>query len=124
MLQDLRQAFRMLRQNKGWTAVVVLSLGLGIGANTVIFSALNSLLLKTVPVSHPETLVRLRGFGPNDMTNSESDYGYSEKGVLSTFSYPMYLEFRKNNRTMSDLFALAPTGSRLNIIVDGQAEVG
>jgi predicted permease len=114
----------MLRQNKGWTAVVVLSLALGIGANTVIFSALNSLLLKTVPVSHPEALVRLRGFGPNDMTNSESDYGYSEKGVLSTFSYPMYLEFYKSNRTMSDLFALAPTGMRLNIIFDGQAEVG
>ena len=47
MLKDLRHAVRMLLQAKGWTAVVVLSLALGIGANTALFSAINGLLLTT-----------------------------------------------------------------------------
>ena len=50
MLHDLRHAFRMLLHTKGWTAVVLLSLALGIGANTALFTAVNGLLLQTVPV--------------------------------------------------------------------------
>ena len=75
MLQDLRHAVRVLLQTKGWTAVVLLSLGLGIGANTALFSGVNGLLLRTVPVPHPETLVRLRWSGKNDMRRGGSTYG-------------------------------------------------
>ena len=53
MLRDLLHAVRMLRQSKGWTAVVLLSLALGIGANTALFTAVNGLLLQTVPVPDP-----------------------------------------------------------------------
>ena len=127
MLKDLRHAFRMLLQAKGWTAVVVLSLALGIGANTALFSAVNGLLLTRLNVQDPESLVRLRYVGRNDMVTSSSDYGFVERGpdglnVRTTFSYPMYQQFLADNKTMSDVFACAPYG-RLNVVVDGQAEL-
>jgi hypothetical protein len=65
MLRDLRLAARMLLQSKGWTTVVVVSLALGIGANTAIFGAINGLLLMKLPVTDPDTLVRLRYAGRN-----------------------------------------------------------
>ena len=77
MLKDLRHAVRMLLHAKGWTAVVVLSLALGIGANTALFSAVNGLLLTKIPVKDPDTLVRLRWAGRNDMVTSSSDYGFT-----------------------------------------------
>ena len=111
MLKDLRHAVRMLLGAKGWTAVVLLSLALGIGANTAIFSAINGLLLTQIPVRDPDTLVRLRYSGRNDMVTNSSDYGFSAKAadgqnVRTTFSYPMYQQFAADNRTMSDLVAV------------------
>src|SRR2546426_7001559 len=127
MLRDLRHGVRMLLQAKGWTAVVVVSLALGIGANTALFSAINGLLLKKLPVRDPDTLVRLRYAGRNDMVTSSSDYGFTTKDAAgrdmrSTFSYPMFQQFVADNRTMTDLFACAPF-SRVNVVVDGQAEI-
>ena len=126
MLKDLRHAFRLLLHSKGWTAVVLLSLALGIGANTAIFSAINGLLLTQIPVKDPETLVRLKWSGRNDMVNASSDYGFSAVGpdgqnVRSTFSFPMYQQFLAAS-VMSDLFACAPYG-RVNVVVDGRAEI-
>ena len=117
----------MLFHAKGWTAVVLLSLALGIGANTAIFSAINGLLIKQIPVEDPETLVRLRWGGRNDMVTNSSDYGFSARGpdglnTRATFSYPMYQQFAADNRTMSDLLACAPYG-RVNVVVEGQAEL-
>jgi predicted permease len=127
MLKDVRHAVRGLLRAKGWTAVVILSLALGIGANTAIFSGLNALLLTTIPVEDPDTLVRLRWGGRNDMVTSSSDYGFSSKGpdgqnVRTTFSFPMYQQFLADNHTMTDLLAFAPNG-RVNVVVDGQAEI-
>jgi predicted permease len=127
MLNDLRHAVRILAHAKGWTVVVVLSLALGIGANTAIFSAVNGQLLKRIPVDDPDSLVRLKWAGRNDMVTSSSDYGSSTKDSLgrdvrSTFSYPMFQQFQADNRTMSDLVACAPVG-RLNVVVNGQAEL-
>ena len=127
MLRDLRQGIRMLLQAKGWTTVVVVSLALGIGANTALFSAVNGLLIKSLPVRDPDALVRLRWSGKNDMVTSSSDYGFSgtdENGrnIRATFSYPMFRQFVTDNKTMTDLFACAPFG-RVSVIVDGQADI-
>src|SRR5213082_1468270 len=101
MLRDLRHGVRMLLQAKGWTAVVVLSLALGIGANTALFSAINGLYLRTLPVTDPDTLVRLRWIGRNDMSNSSNDYGPSSRiggqNVRTTVSYPMYRQYVESN---------------------------
>src|SRR6202050_2236710 len=59
LLQDLRYAVRTLRGNRGFTAVAIASLALGIGANTAIFSLIDSVMLKTLPVSHPEQLLQV-----------------------------------------------------------------
>ena len=127
MFKDLRHAVRMLLHAKGWAAVVIVSLALGIGANTAIFSGVNALMLTEIPVEDPASLVRLRWGGRNDMVNNSSDYGFSNKGkdgqnVRTTFSYPIYQQFLADNKTMSELMAFAPFG-RVSTVVDGQAEI-
>ena len=127
MLRDLRHAVRVLLQAKAWTAVVVLSLALGIGANTALFSAINGLLLRTIPVHDPASLVRLRWSGRNQMSNSSSDYGFGGRNaagenIRATVSYPMYKQYLASNQTMDDLIACAPLG-RVNVVVDGHADI-
>ena len=126
MLKDLRHGIRTLLHAKGWTAVVVISLALGIGANTALFSAINGLYLRKLPVKDPDTLVRLRLIGRNDMSTSSSDYGPTRlpggAPGRSTFSYAMYRQLLADNRTMEDMFACAPYG-RANLVVDGHAEI-
>ncbi len=126
MLKDLRHGIRTLLHAKGWTAVVVVSLALGIGANTALFSAINGLYLRQLPVKDPDTLVRLRFIGRNDMSTSSSDYGPTRlpggAPGRSTFSYAMYRQLLADNRTMEDMFACAPYG-RVNLVVDGHAEI-
>ena len=122
MLKDLRHAVRVLLRAKGWTAIVILSLALGIGANTALFSAVNGMLLDELPVADPGSLVRLRWSGQNDMVNNSSDYGFNGKdaagtNVRSTFSYPMFEQFRTANQTMRDLV-------RLRAVRAGQRRVG
>jgi len=112
---------------KGWTAVILISLALGIGANTALFTAMNGLLFRKLPVSDPDTLVRFGSAGPNQMRTDTLTYGFTaldDRGrrVDSTFSYPMYQQFVEDNRTMSDLFACAPIGN-VNVVVNGQAEL-
>lgn len=127
MLKDIRHAVRMLLNARGWTAVVVLSLALGIGANAALFSAINGLLLNQLPVKNPDTLVRLRFAGQNDMATSSSDYGFSApdkngQNSRATFSFPMFQQFLADNRTMEEMAAFAPF-SRVNLVVDGHAEI-
>src|SRR5436190_1276823 len=127
MLRDLRLAARMLLQAKGWTAVVLVCLALGIGANTALFGAINGLLLRKLPVRDPDSLVRLRYAGPNQVRTDVLSYGFmapDDRGrpVEPVFSYPMYRQFVADNRTMSDVFAGAPFG-RVNLVVNGRAEV-
>jgi predicted permease len=128
MLKDVRHALRMLLNAKGWTAVVILSLALGIGANTALFSVVDGMLLTKIPAASPDTLVRFRWVGRNDMVTSSSDYGpidvaaYGGQRVRTTFSYPMYRQFAADNRTLTDLFACAPFGNT-NVVVDGRAEL-
>jgi predicted permease len=100
MFQDLRYGVRMLLKSKAFTAVAVLSLALGIGANTAIFSLLDAVLLKSLPVPEPEKLVRFgRGIVGeliNDFPNKSWD----------SFSYPFYREVRQRNEVFSDVAAI------------------
>src|SRR5262245_8433018 len=127
MIQDLRHGIRVLLQSKGWTAVVVLSLALGIGANTALFSSINGLLFRKIPVNRPDDLVRLRWAGKNDMATSRSEYGFSasESGnvnVSTTFSNSIYEQFQANNKTLTDILACAPLGN-VNVVVNKDADV-
>ncbi|MET0212223.1 MAG: hypothetical protein ABW292_04430, partial [Vicinamibacterales bacterium] len=127
MRQDLRYAGRVILQGKAWSAMVVLSLALGIGANTALFSATNGLLLRKLPVEDPDTLVRLRHVGRNRMSNNTSEYGNISRppgieNIGSTVSYAVYQELRNANQTLTDLAAGAPLGS-VNVVVKGDAEI-
>ena len=102
--------------------MVVVSLGLGIGANAALFGAVNGMFLRKIPVRDPDSLVRLRTFGRNDMSNSSSDYGFNPPDFRATFSYPMFQQFVANNQTMTDVMACAPY-SRGSVAVDGQADL-
>jgi predicted permease len=89
--QDLRYSARQLRRSPGFTAVAVLSLALGIGANTAIFTLLDQVLLRTLPVKNPQELVQLQWHGENNAPS----FG---KG---TVSYPFYRDIRDRNRAFT-----------------------
>ena len=75
MLRDLRFGFRLLAKSPVFTATAVLLLAIGISANTLIFSVVNALFLRPLPVSHPENLVRLVEVHPNDFITWDLPYG-------------------------------------------------
>src|SRR5215470_5685243 len=80
-LQDLRYGLRILRRSPGFTAIVVLSLGLGIGANTAIFSIINALMLRKLPVREPDQLITI------NVSNSSVSYNWFERfRRVATFS--------------------------------------
>lgn len=126
MLHDLKHAYRMLMHSKGWTVVVLLSLAIGIGATTALFTAVNGLLLESIPVRHPEELVALKWSGENDMVRSSSDYGFSApengKNVRSTFSYAIYQQLKSANRTLDDLIGGTSLES-FNFASNGSSEI-
>src|SRR5262245_13371517 len=102
MIQDLRFGIRMLLKNPGFTVIAALTLALGIGANTSIFSFINALLLRPLSgVAEPERLVQV-------------GRQYPDKNYLSDSSYPDYLDYRRQNTVMSGLAAHAPAAFHLS----------
>jgi predicted permease len=106
-LQDVRYGIRVLLKSPGFLAAAVLSLALGIGANTTIFTLINSLFLKPLPVEQPAELMYVYG---TDATNSQNQ-------VLGTFmpiSYPNYVDYKASNDVFEDLAVYAfPTAVSL-----------
>jgi len=92
MFQDLRYGFRMLLKNKMFTLVAALSLALGIGANTAIFSLINAMMLKMLPVRDAQELAIFTTIG-------------GERGTSYIFSYPLYEMFRDRNQSFNGVIA-------------------
>ena len=102
VLQDVRYALRALCSSPGFSAIAILSLALGIGANTAIFSLINAVILKTLPVSHPEQLVQL--------------VMKTENGT--TFTNPIWEQVRDRQDVFSGAFAYSPI--QLNLAGGGE----
>lgn len=123
---DLRFAWRSLARNPGFTAVAVLSLGLGIGVNTAIFSLVQEALLNTLAVPHPEELRLLKWVsGPNPIVHHIwGDFSRTKTGqqTSTSFSFPVYRQLRRENKVFQDLFAFKDA-SRLTAVIEGHAEL-
>ncbi len=106
--QDVSYSLRTLLKNPGFAAVVVLTLALGIGANTAVFSVVNALLFKPMPVDRPEQLAALY------ITETDSQFPDS-------FSYPDYVDYRDRNQAFSDL--VGHSGTTLSL-AEGNKSAG
>ena len=129
--QDTVFALRQLRRNPALTVVVVLSLALGIGANTAIFSLMDAVMLKSLPVKNPQRLVLLQwattGPPPPPRPVLSSLHGdmfpTRTGGMTSTsFSYPAFQEFGARNHVFSSLFGFQ-SANTLNVIIHGHASL-
>lgn len=123
----MKFALRQLAQSPGFTAVAVLSLALGIGANTAVFSVMNAVLLARLPVPAPEELVIFNwlaeeNVGPKSSSGWRTREPGSKKNTSTSFSFPTFEAFRKNPGPLAEVFAFAPAGG-LNLNVDGVAEI-
>jgi putative ABC transport system permease protein len=98
-MNDLRYAARMLAKTPGFTLVAVALLGAGIGANAVLFSALDAVVVRPLPVNHPEELVRMVQKTPS-------------RGTSSSFTYPFYEALRDHSTTLAMVFGNGNCGSQ------------
>jgi predicted permease len=104
ILRDLKYTFRMLARTPGFTAVAVLTLALGIGANTAIFTLLDQVLLRLLPVKDPQQLVLLSMKGRH--------YGNNWGG--NAISHPMFRDFQDHNEVFSEMFCRFPISASLS----------
>ena len=113
MLSDMRDALRQLRKAPGFTATALITLALGIGATTAIFTLVHQVMLKSLPVAKPEELWRI---GDKDRCCNWGGYTQGDEGNFSLFSWEAYKHFRDHTPEFTDLAALqagnAPLGVR------------
>ncbi|HEX8027503.1 MAG TPA: ABC transporter permease, partial [Vicinamibacterales bacterium] len=102
LLNDVRYAFRWMRRSPGFSAVAILSLGLGVGVNTAMFSLVDSLLFRPLPVTSPETLVDVFTAGGDG-----DDY--------ATSSYADFQDLKSQNTVFSDLLGYSPMMAPLSL---------
>lgn len=117
LVQDIRYGLRMLRNNLGFTAIAVLSLAFGIGANTAIFTLIDAVMLRMLPVKNPQELVSLK-LEPDTQFPREAPDG--DRSIV--FPYPAFVQMREHNQALSALFAFRDTGP-VSVLVNGNAEI-
>jgi predicted permease len=127
--QDIRYGLRMLRKSPGFTAVAVLTLALGIGANTAIFSLIDALLLKSLPVQDPQELVLLRWSARKSPEfHNTSSYGDciskigGDNASSCSFSRPFFETLRRQASMLANVTAFGG-GIQLNLIGNGPARI-
>ena len=106
-LQDLRYAIRMLLKAPGFTTVAVISLALGIGANTAIFSLTDAVLLRNLPVKEPGKLYQIAHSG--------------DRGIDEGNNFPLFEQIRNHNQSFSEVMAFNP--NQWKVTVDGETEI-
>lgn len=115
LLRDVRFGLRSLRQSPAFSATAILTLALGIGANTAVFSVMNAVLLRTLPVADPDRLVYLRTSNPPRGTGTIDSN--------ETFSYPVYDALRRQSRGLSPVMAYVPlSNSKVAVRYGAQPE--
>jgi predicted permease len=115
LLRDLRFGLRSLRQSPGFAATAILTLALGVGANTAVFSVMNAVLLRSLPVADPDRVVYLR--------TSNQPRGTGTVDSNETFSYPVYDALRKQTGGLSPVIAYVPlAGSKVAVRYGAQPE--
>jgi len=114
-LEDVRYGFRSMLRSPALTAVALLSLALGIGANTAIFSFLDAVMLRSLPVKDPSQLVLL---GRGDDSGVTDSYGST-----TLYSYPFYRLMQQKNAVFSDVAAIFSMSNRAHGTIDGRDEV-
>ncbi|MGH9761005.1 MAG: ABC transporter permease, partial [Blastocatellia bacterium] len=114
LLHDLRYGLRVLRKNPGFAAVAILSLALGIGANTAIFQLFDAVFLRTLPVESPQQLAEVKIKGPVDAGKS----GHFQ-GSHTELTYAQFQQIRDRQEAFSGVFAWSPT--RFNLSTGGES---
>lgn len=124
---DIKFAVRTFRKNPGFTFAAIATLALGIGANTAVFSAVDTVLLRPLPVANPGDLVAFNWVStPSSMHGPYSGSGrpdpVTKEMIRTSFSYLTFQRFRDHTQTLSDVFAFNEMGS-LNVVAENSADV-
>jgi predicted permease len=110
-IKDLRYGFRSLRKRPGFAAIAIITLALGIGANTAIFTLVNALMLKSIPVNRPDQLVLFNA----DASEGTSVSDVPRSGEWRLFNYAAYQYLQSHNQSFQDITAFRSGESRLSI---------